>query len=381
MLLLLLACQAVPQDTAANTDTQADTQADTGSDADTQTDTSLDCAVDGVWAADGEGWVWLETGPKHDVTSLLLEEDTTLRVCGGPLFLTIETNGFDLVVDGEDGVLSAAGQWRLLKVIGGSVSLSGITIQSGIADRGGCVYAEDATVSLSSGAVLDCSAEEEGGGLYLSGGSAELFDMSIKDNRSDGAGGGAVFSGGEVLIEQTGFSRNQADRAGGMLLTDGVVLTGVSVGVEENLATNGAGVMVKGSATVAFTDAHLTDNMATASGAGVAMSGGELTFNGRLNNNAAAEMGGGLWLSDEAQVVLDAAVFVENTAAFGGGIAMAEASVSGSGCDFTDNTPQDMWLEVAESGTMLTEGFSCDGTGCTPETRLRAASAPGSSQR
>ena len=377
MLLLHLACQASPQDTAADTDTPADT----GSDVDTHTDTSPDCSVDGIWTADGEGWVWLETGPKHDVTALLLKEDTTLRVCGGPLFLTIETNGFDLVIDGEDGVLSAAGQWRLLKVTGGSVSLSGVTIQSGIADRGGCLYAEDATVSLSSGAVLDCSAAEEGGGLYLSGGSAALFDMSIKDNRSDGGGGGAVFSGGEVRIEQTGLSRNQADRAGGMLLKDGVSLTGVSLGLEENFATNGAGLMVEGSATVALTDAHLTGNVATASGAGVAMSGGELTYNGRLNNNVAAEMGGGLWLSGEAQVLLDVAVFTENAAALGGGIAMSEASVSGSGCEFTDNTPQDLWLESAETGTMLTGGFSCDGSGCTPESKLRAASARKSSQR
>ena len=265
--------------------------------------------------------------------------------------------------------------------MGGSVSLSGITIQSGIADRGGCLYAEDATVSLSSGAILDCSAAEEGGGLYLSGGSAELFDMSIKDNQSDGDGGGAVFSGGEVLIEQTGMSRNQADRAGGMLLKDGVVFTGVSLGLEENLATTGAGMMVEGSATVALTDAHLTDNMATAAGAGVAMSGGELSFSGRLNNNVATEMGGGMWLSDEAQVVLDVAVFIENTAAFGGGIAMSEASVSGLGCEFTDNTPQDIWLDSVASGTMLTGGFSCDGSGCTPETKLRAAQAPRSSRR
>lgn len=103
MLLLLLACRPEPQDTGA-------------SEADTAIEHVDGCDGAGVWRAGEEGWEPIETGAGEAAEVLVLSEDSTLMVCGGPLLLAIETDGFDLTLSGEDGILSAGGQRRVLTV-------------------------------------------------------------------------------------------------------------------------------------------------------------------------------------------------------------------------------------------------------------------------
>lgn len=160
-----------------------------------------------------------------------------------------------------------------------TVTLELLSFVNGSAERGGNVYAENATVNFVATPILDGSANA-GGGLYL------------RNCRS---------------------SFDPGDWSGGIPALSGLLL------VQGNRATDGGGVYVEGGAPL-LAGLAVYSNSATANGGGLYLLGGQpVVAGGAVLENHADGLGGGLFLSDSAARIVAAGVY-SNTAAQGGGL-------------------------------------------------------------
>ena len=67
----------------------------------------------------GEAMELLPMGSEADPAAITLTEDTTLHLCGGTLYATIDTAGFDLTLTGAEATLSAAGSGSVVVAVAG----------------------------------------------------------------------------------------------------------------------------------------------------------------------------------------------------------------------------------------------------------------------
>ena len=98
-MLLLVGCQKTEDTGTAPT-------ADTAED-------DTPCLEPEAWMGAGEAMELLPMGSEADPAAITLTEDTTLHLCGGTLYATIDTAGFDLTLTGAEATLSAAGSGRI----------------------------------------------------------------------------------------------------------------------------------------------------------------------------------------------------------------------------------------------------------------------------
>ena len=182
-------------------------------------------------------------------------------------------------VDGE-------GARRALYVSGDiSPTLRMLSFVNGHAERGGNVYAEDASLRFIATPVMSGTATY-GGGLYL------------KNCRTSFDPGELAFNPGSGMLEQLGVS--------GLLL------------IRNNAAQYGGGIYIEGGMPI-LAGLAVRSNTATADGGGIYLEGGGPVFAGGIVwENQAGNRGGGLYLSDSAARIAGTAVY-SNTAADGAG--------------------------------------------------------------
>ncbi len=204
---------------------------------------------------------------------------------------------------------------------GGSVTVTGGTISGNTATSGGGITVlGDASLVISNSTIENNSAASDGGGIFVNEGSVATVDGgTISNNTASGAlagdgGGGIINFGGTLTIGNTSpvtISDNVADGAagsgGGILNGNGGTLTVNSSFITGNSANRaGGGIEENDGGEVTLTDVTLNTNVAGPAGTANPGNGGGLhvsgdgivdIFDGTVNDNTAAQEGGGLWNS------------------------------------------------------------------------------------
>ena len=190
-------------------------------------------------------------------------------------------------------------------VIGGTVTISGVTITNGAAVAGGGIDIAGGTVTVNDSTLSDNTANHGGGAIYQSSGTLILNDSTLSDNMANNtcAGGGGILEvGGTVTVNGSTLSGNSTNSAciadGGGILQSSGTLTVTNSTLSNNSATGNAtgGGIDNVGGTLTVTNSTLSNNSATGggSGGGIAGSGTVTVTDGTISGNNATYQGGGI---------------------------------------------------------------------------------------
>ena len=276
----------------------------------------------------------------------------TLRVKGTCVGSTTIARSVTIVGESNNGfgpaTLDGAHAGRVLTIMGGVVSLSGLTITGGTATYGGglatigCCFGPTVTVTRS---VITSNTATDGGGIGHQSGTVILIDSSVSGNTAQRGGG---YFGDDGFLDVRGtttFSNNHAGLDGGgiVAMTHGGAHLSDSASIDHNTAGRNGGGMIVGDTSVRLNDdASIHDNTAGGDGGGVWTSGSPalLGLNDRssVSHNAAAGDGGGLFVADMTRVSMAGTSSISgNTAAGNGGGVYNRSNVDLSGASTINN--------------------------------------------
>lgn len=208
--------------------------------------------------------------------------------------------------------------------INGQTRITGGTIEECYAYRGGAVYMEGGTFTLSGGTIqknvvkienpADPGTTGRGGGVYVTGGTATIEGGTICQNSAQVRGGGLyVTSEGErkgtVTVNNGSISRNIAGFA-----SDGITLY-------DNVGRGGGVYLEDGLFTM--TGGDISGNTANYRGGGIFLTKKPTLTQGTISGNTARNSGGGLCINgDELELTSADMQIYGNTAQKGGGVAV-----------------------------------------------------------
>jgi len=228
---------------------------------------------------------------------------------------------------------------------------------------GGCIYAQDANVSLSITSLTNCRvlgpnggqdpSNGDGGAIHARSGSTistisgGLFTF-ISDNSARN-GGAIALSESSANLFEIDFARNNASRDGGAVkATDSVVTFGFNSSFQNNSATRFGGAVSQTGQTLEITDAAVFRNNSAGSGGGaIDVLSGDLRirpssdefFPALFISNSAGSIGGAINLESVTDVLpnptIEGVKFEGNSADDRGG---ALAFIGTTGVDVVDST-------------------------------------------
>ena len=216
-------------------------------------------------------------------------------------------------------------------------SISGLTIQGGSADDGGCLFARNASLELDGVVFENCAATSDGGAIFIDGDdnydvALELVDCVITGNTAGAQGGGIKIEHlyGSASFIDTKIADNESFFAGGgariehrgALLFERCSITG-------NDGSVGGGLALLGVFSPATIDhCTISGNTAMGNGGGVASalhSNLELTYS-TLSGNDAGEYGGALLASGSTVWLYGSTVSGNSSGDAGGGLALINSA-------------------------------------------------------
>ena len=203
--------------------------------------------------------------------------------------LTIQGPGQSvLAVDG--GHTSTVAGSRVFGITGGTVALSGLTIQNGSAPNdpapyygsggGVAINGGTAAVTMTACTISGNSAKYDGGGVYTYSGTVTLTDCTLSGNSTFGGGGIYNEAFGTTTLTGCTLSGNSATTAGGGACNEGT-MTLTACTLQGNKATyinGGTGGGASNGGTMTLTACTLQGNSAPRGGGGVFISGGTTTL-------------------------------------------------------------------------------------------------------
>ncbi len=225
------------------------------------------------------------------------------------------------------------GQDRIVHVISGSASISGLTLRDGgfggidggaifvnsgssltltnavvdssVGVSGGGIYVDFGATATLTGSTVSGNTATTGGGIYNDGGSLNVTSSTISGNQAndfDGGGfGGGIYSDGTVVILNSTVSGNTSEGDGGGIVTQEVLLQGIPAFPTA----------------LSIDSSTVSGNIADQDGGGVFADGDATIINSTVSFNTADE-GGGLWLFGDGTI--DFSTIATNTAGEGGGV-------------------------------------------------------------
>jgi predicted outer membrane repeat protein len=169
----------------------------------------------------------------------------------------------------------------------GFQTVSDIYQNSSTTDGGG-IYVSGGTVVLDNADVVANTATEDGGGIYIVNGTLRLSNSVFVGETSPCCqsavnGGGIYASGSQIYLsgsETTVMNNTATGNGGGLYLVNGTILNVNGCRVGHTATTLGGN------------DAVL--------GAGMYVDGGQVTINGKINNNIATNSGGGIYATNSS---------------------------------------------------------------------------------
>ncbi|HJQ07684.1 MAG TPA: right-handed parallel beta-helix repeat-containing protein [Nocardioides sp.] len=239
----------------------------------------------------------------------------------------------------------------------GTVTATDVDITNSTSVYGGGAYVGTGSLTMVRGSVTGNTATATaanqgwGGGIYVNtGGALNLNGTTVSGNTADGVTkantlGGGIVAAGPTSITNSTIANNTATAtassnlfgsAGGLYVgVDGVTVTGTTF--RNNTATYVGGAL-ENAKTVSVVRSTFDGNSAVGGGAIYAAASATLTGGSMTNNRATGNYGGAVW--SVAPLVIDGTDIEQNTAAqLGGGIAAATSTTTvRNGAQVSNNT-------------------------------------------
>ena len=261
------------------------------------------------------------------------------KISGGTIWGCTAYRGGAVYMEGGTFTLSGTGKIEKNTAIVENSTTAGTT------GRGGGVYVTGGTANIESGTVAGNTAQVRGGGIYVSNGNVTMSGGSISGNTASdgnpnnpavGRGGGVYLEGGLFTMEGGTISGNTAKyRGGGIFLTESPTLTGGTIS-GNTAGDSGGGLCINGDKLeLTSADMQIFGNTAT-KGGGVAVLNGDFILRGGAVGVEAkgpnkATKGGGVYVEAEnvaANAAANAIVYSGNIwyneAEEGGGVYLAK---------------------------------------------------------
>ena len=281
------------------------------------------------------GGLYATNSSKITITGGTISECTAGMGAGGGLYAT---NSSEITISGSTiseckASLGAGG--GLYATNGSIINIDRGTISGCEAGAGGGLYADKSTVTISGGAISECSATiNNGGGLYATNSSkitisdgiisgcegvlgcglyaTNSSEITISGGTISGCtglrGGGLYANNSTVTITGGTISRCNVGAGGGLFATNSSEITirgGTISECSTTLDTGKGGGLYAENSTITITGGTIKDNEA-AHGGGVALTDSTVTDEQPIRNwmvvgNKAYKTGGGIWLGENVK--------------------------------------------------------------------------------
>ena len=249
---------------------------------------------------------------------------------------------------------SADATSRVFDITGGTVSISGVTIQNGNTSGQGGGILNSGSLSLTASTVSGSSGTF-GGGIRNSG-TMTLTASTVSGNATEFGGGGIINIGTLTLTDSTVVGNTATGDAGG-IRNDGT-LTLTNSTISGNTGNGNGGGILNNLATVTVTSGStVSGNTAGLNGGGIHNNGGILNVSNSTVtcNMASVTGGGGIYIKDDGTLTLTDSTVSGNTANIsnGGGI-MIESAGTGTLLNSTvsGNTAEQNGGGISNTGTL-----------------------------
>jgi hypothetical protein len=258
--------------------------------------------------------------------------------------LTINGSGAGMTIIEACSGASCTGVDRVFHVLGGTVSIAGVTIRNGdaanaspfLGSGGGIFSAAGSAVTLTDSTVSGNSATGGGGGIRNAG-TMTVTDSTVSGNSAiAGSSAGGISNNGTLTLTDSTVSGNMAPTTGGITNLGTLMLTESTV--SGNTATNfgGAGIFNTGTGTATITRSTISGNTAVGSGGGGIVNVGTLSLaNSTVSGNSSNLDGGGIYNFDVGTTTITNSTISNNTANLdsdgvgdGGGISRSAGTVN-----------------------------------------------------
>jgi hypothetical protein len=277
-----------------------------------------------------------------------LDRAGELRFCDGLFHARIEItdvlaevtsqNGYEateIAADDDGPVISAEEEVEL--------SVRGLTISGGLGTKGGGVsLLGGGSLVIRDSVLTSNTSTGHGGAVYMVGGTRlEVTQTLVEGNTASDAGGGVYACGAEldVMFDGLVVMNNEASGAGGGLQIGAPMWTMTATTLSENFAASvGGGAAFVGrcealeAATIELDETMGSMDAASvvagnrgSTGGGLYVDGGDVTIEGGVSGNSAAQGGGGLRVVNGARLEMTGDL-TDNAAAEGGAAASIVAS-------------------------------------------------------
>ncbi len=261
---------------------------------------------------------------------VILDSEITGNVAGsssGGIWLSgaalelYETRVDENVAAGSAGGVNVSAE-STLHAEGGSISGN----RSGGAGGGVAAFG-NSTLEMNGVVLRDNESQTAGGALYVGASSLRLHDAEVVGNTTiANAGGGAYFTGATAEITDVVFRENSSGLGGGgialffesQLHLENVDLVGNRTPSEGN--HSGGGISVGSNSSLVYVGGRVHDNVAAGVGGGLAIAFTSAELRGLdVAGNRAGTFGGGINQQGPGNVLIEASTARDNEAALGGG--------------------------------------------------------------
>lgn len=195
-----------------------------------------------------------------------------------------------------------------------TVTVNGCTVTGSTSGKnGGAIYSTTGTVNTSNTVFENNTcASNYGGVIYMTKTTYNSNGDTFKGNTAKHGGAVAVNSNSSFIVSGAQFNGNTASSNGGAIWIGGTSLEITESAVKNNIASIGGGIYVSGEKT-------------TVNGNLIEVSGNKATL------DTAECFGGGIYITDGAQVTLSDLTLNNNESAHGGGIGMISGTLTVNG--------------------------------------------------
>ncbi len=266
---------------------------------------------------------------------------------------------------------SRSDEYTVSKLFKGGAIKNGSNTKRG----GGIVVADNATLNLYGGTVLNCISTDDGGAISITGSGAHLNvdGGSFYGNRTyDSSGeccGGAIYSdAATVKISNSLFEGNYAEDNGGAIYANNgsVSITSTRFCSNSSIEEGGA-VFADGSVTTEFRSCLLSQNTSSDDDGGAVYcdsNSGTYFYDCQMYYNHAASEGGAVFINADKVFFIGGCIQYNTASKYGGGIyvdSMYDINASGK-LVIKDNTVNGKASDVClQDGTASTAYLYCGG--------------------
>ncbi|MEI7743417.1 MAG: choice-of-anchor Q domain-containing protein, partial [Chloroflexota bacterium] len=274
----------------------------------------------------------------------------TVHICPGTYNLaeTVVITVDNLTLEGADAattIIDGANDGspvQLFDAIGESITVTGLTLQNGLASNGGgAVRAGSITVADSSFVDNRNTSASAGGGAIFANTTATVTNSTFDGNLSQSFPGGAVGANATLRATDSTFLGNLAAMGGGALASfSAIFVHGSTFTANESTGDGSLGGAIAGADMVDISDSTFTTNSSVSGGGAVAAAGPMVVTGSTFSGNQSDDQAGAIY--GEATIEVIGSTFSANHALAGGGaIAAWNDAITIANSTFSANTASD----------------------------------------